>query len=73
VLALQTLAQWRKENQMTQRDLARILGVTPGAVGNWESGKRIPRLPMLKKIARVFGCHIDDIDFGLDECATALA
>jgi transcriptional regulator with XRE-family HTH domain len=44
------LLKFRKSLGMTQRELAKRLGVTPQAVGQWESGgmdvpiKRIPQL-----------------------------
>lgn len=58
------LAELRERKGLSQRQLAELLGVTSGAVGNWEAGTRIPRLPMLRKIARVLGVSIDEIEFG---------
>ena len=58
-----TLAQLRDERRLTQRALAHELGVSPAAIGNYESGKRIPRYGMLKRIADFFGVAIDDLLF----------
>lgn len=61
-----TLPELRKQKgNISQRDLAKALGVTPGAVALWETGHRTPRLPMVREIARYFGLESsDDISFG---------
>lgn len=57
-----TLAELRKRHGgMSQRELARRLGVTPGAVALWETGSRVPRLPMVRKIAKLFGLKSSDL------------
>lgn len=62
---MKTIAELRAAHDppMTQRDLAKALGVTPGAVANWETGERTPSLAMAKQIARVFGVAVEDIAF----------
>lgn len=40
----------RKNVDLTQKELAEILGVSTGTVQQWELGVRYPRFPMLKKI-----------------------
>lgn len=64
-----TLAELRKRHGgMSQRELAKRLGVTPGAVALWETGDRVPRLPMVRKIAKLFGLESSDlIIFGRPE------
>jgi transcriptional regulator with XRE-family HTH domain len=37
---------------LTQRRLARILGVTPGTVSSWERGLTCPVMPLLLKLAK---------------------
>lgn len=44
---------------ISQAELARRLGVSPGAVGNWESGTRLPDAEMLSRIADALGCTVD--------------
>lgn len=51
----------RKEIKMTQYEVAQILGITQVAYGNYENGKRQPKPEMLKKIARLFGCSVDEL------------
>lgn len=55
------LARLRTERRMTQNELASALGVTPGAVANWECGIRTPRPQTLRRMAALFGVTIDYI------------
>lgn len=45
----------------TQRELAPLLGVTPSAVGMWESGRREPDIETLVHIAKLFEVTLDDL------------
>lgn len=67
-----TLAELRRRHEppLTQRSLAAKLGVANGTVANWELGLRTPSLAMAKRIARLFGVHVEEIRFGTDESAT---
>ena len=49
----------RRKNLMTQKELAKALGVSTGAVGFWEIGKREPDNQMLQKLADFFDVTID--------------
>lgn len=53
------LSKLRSENNLSQRDLASELGVSSGAIGMWETGKRFPDLTMLVKIAAYFDVTAD--------------
>lgn len=55
------LSQKRISRDMTQAELASKLGVAQNTVAQWETGKRSPRIYMLKKIAQLFDCTIDDL------------
>lgn len=46
---------------MTQADLAKILGVAYQNIGQWESGKRNPKLDTIIKIACALGIRYDDL------------
>lgn len=46
---------------MTQTQLADLIGVTSNAVCQYESGKRMPNIKILKKIANALDCTIDDL------------
>ena len=45
----------------TQREVAKILGVSEGAVSKWENGLTKPRASKLPAIATLYGCTIDDL------------
>ena len=51
----------RKENNLTQKELADKLGVTFQAVSKWENGKNIPDIAVLKQISDMFNINIDNI------------
>ena len=53
------LKELRKNRGLTQLDFAREFKISNGAVGNWESGKRIPDSDTLSKIADFFGVSVD--------------
>lgn len=55
------LKDLRKENGMTQIELATALGVSSGTVAMWETGKRKPSFEMLEKLTQVFDKRIDYI------------
>ena len=44
---------------LTQQELADRLNMTHGAIGNYESGKRMPRYEMLEAFADTFNCDLD--------------
>lgn len=46
---------------MSQRELAEKLGVTQGAVSQWELGNKFPRIRFLPKIAEELGITLDDL------------
>ena len=49
----------RNKKGMTQKELADMLGVTDGAVGMWERGRREPGGDKLLQLARIFGVSVD--------------
>jgi transcriptional regulator with XRE-family HTH domain len=46
---------------MSQSDLSKALGVTPGLVSYWLSGKRRPGLDQLKPLSQLTGIPIEDL------------
>ena len=46
---------------VTQTALATQLGVTSGAIGQWEKGMTKPRPYRLKQIAAILGTTVDEI------------
>lgn len=51
----------RKENNLTQKDLADKYGVTYQAVSKWETGKNIPDISLLKEMSKDFNVNIEDL------------
>ena len=53
------LRKLRKEKQLYQKELASIVGVSDGAIGMYETGKRTPDKDMLGKLANCFDVSVD--------------
>lgn len=51
----------RRNNNLTQKELAAKLGVTYQAVSKWENGKNIPDIGILKEISKEFNIDIAEI------------
>ena len=45
------ISELRKEKNMTQQELADKIGVTDRAISNWENGRRLPDLSLIKVVA----------------------
>ncbi len=55
------ISMLRKQRELTQEELAKILGITNQAVSKWEANKCCPDIELLPQIADVFGCSIDKL------------
>ncbi|MDE7095570.1 MAG: helix-turn-helix transcriptional regulator, partial [Anaeroplasmataceae bacterium] len=55
------LTELRKEKELSQTDLAEIIGVTFQAVSKWERGEAIPDISILEKLAGFYSVSIDEI------------
>ena len=55
----------RKEKNLTQKQLADMLGVTYQAVSKWERGLNIPDISTLKEISRIFNVDMDTMITGV--------
>ena len=53
------LCKFRKSKRMTQRELAKKLGVTPQAVGQWEKGTHNVPLKRIKPLEDILGIKIE--------------
>lgn len=53
------IKQLRKENGMTQVDMAQKLGVTKGTVSTWETNSRVPGFETLTEMCDMFQRSLD--------------
>ncbi len=51
----------RKENKMSQEELADLLEVSRQAVSKWESGTTYPEMDKLLSLCKIFKCTLDDL------------
>ncbi len=55
------IASLRKEQNMTQRNLAELLGVTDRAISKWENGRGLPDVLLMKRLCSIFNISIDEL------------
>ncbi len=65
------LYKLRTESNLTQKDLANILGVSDKAVSKWETGEAMPRVKTLKNIADCFSVTYEDLLSQTEELKTS--
>lgn len=61
VLVGKKVAQLRKLKDWTQDDLAKMLNVHKSHVSRWESGRMLPKVDTLKRLAEVLGVGLDEL------------
>lgn len=55
------IAKIRKEKHLTQQDLALKLNVTDRAISNWENGRRIPDVSLLKPLSEYLDISVNEL------------
>ena len=55
------LKQLRTDKNMTQQQLADVLGINQGMLSRWESGATAPSLKLRRSIADYFKMSVDEI------------
>lgn len=58
-----TLKAARINAGYTQREAAKIMGISKEALGHWERGKSFPNALQIKTIEKTYGIHYDNIIF----------
>lgn len=58
----------RQQRNMTQEQLAMLLGVSRQSVAKWEAGQSTPEVDKLMKLAELFNCTLDELVSG--DCTT---
>lgn len=56
-----TIKKLREKKELSQEKLAEMLGVTQGAVSQWESGLASPATDKLPALAKIFNCTVDEL------------
>lgn len=51
----------REKKDMSQQAVVLEIGVERSTVAKWESGKSRPRAELLPKLAKLFGCSIEEL------------
>lgn len=46
---------------MQQLELAKAINVSPSAITDWMKGRTMPRVAVVQRIAKVFGCELSDL------------
>lgn len=55
------ITKYREAANLSQKELAKRLGVVPSRVSNWENGANCPTIDILFKVCEVLGVSINDI------------
>lgn len=54
-------AKLRIQKGLTQQELADLVGVKRSTVAMWEKKKSFPRADKLIRLAKIYGCTVDDL------------
>lgn len=65
----QKMKRFRFENELSQNDLAKMLGVAQNSVSQWERGRRFPSVRKLRGIASVLECPVVELLGDADDFA----
>ena len=55
------LKELRQKNNLTQKELSDILGISQGSYANWENGKREPSLDNVVKLSKILDTTTDEL------------
>lgn len=61
VIKMTAIYKYRKDQKMTQRELAKAVGITASAITQYETGARKPDIVTLKKLAAALHCTADQL------------
>lgn len=60
-MAIMRIKELRQSAGLLQIDLAKIMGVLPSAVSNWETELALPRARQLPELAHALNCSIGEL------------
>ncbi|MBU9729173.1 helix-turn-helix domain-containing protein [Diplocloster modestus] len=55
------LAECRRASGLTQQEAANIIHVSRQCLGNWENGKREPRIDDIAQLCQLYGVTLDQL------------
>ena len=58
------IARCRKEKNLTQMQLAELLGITNQAVSKWENGRGMPEVSLLQPLCKALGISLNELFSG---------
>ena len=58
---MEGLRKIRVQKGMTQAEMAQSLGIARNTFSQYECGKREPKIAVMKKMAELLGCTVDEI------------
>ena len=58
-----TLKAWRTNKNLSQVEVAEILGVSVSTIKNWENGITFPKPQYIDKLCELYGTSYDRIKF----------
>lgn len=63
-----TLKALRINNNLTQREAAKLLGISERTLNNYENYKSFPDIPIIEKILELYKVEYNDIIFLPQNC-----
>ena len=60
----ENLKRLREEKELSQAELAKLVGISQGAIGQYELHIKQPGVTVAGKIAKVLGTTVDDMLWG---------
>lgn len=58
-----TLKAARVNKRLTQREAAKLLGISVDTLSNYERSKRFPDVPIIQKIEKIYETNYNDLIF----------
>jgi len=55
------IREFRERRDLSQDEVAKVLGVNRTAVVKWETGANKPRLEKIVELAKLLRCSVDDL------------
>ncbi len=55
------IAELRKEQGLTQKELADRIGVSDKAVSRWENGKNYPDIEIMQSLGEIFNVSVSEL------------